>query len=341
MRNRIPIIIGIIVVAIAAWTVWRFAPHKASPPAARLQTVTVALDWTPNTDHTGMYVAQAKGWYKEQGIDLKILPYSSDVTSSTLLDTGKADVGIVSTEDIVSGQAKGHPLTAIGAVLQHNTSGLIVRADSGITTPKDLDGKTYGGWGSPLETAVVGAIIKNAGGQGTVKNVTLDVSAMPALESRKIDVVWVLAGWELIQAKRDGLANHFFPVTKYGIPDSPTLSFTVAPDKLKTQPNLLSRFMKATAQGYEYARQHPQESAQILIKGTPKGTFPDEGLVIESQSYVSTQYADAGGKWGTENATAWKNYTQFLLGAGTVTDASDKPVTTLNIPALYNNQFVQ
>jgi ABC-type nitrate/sulfonate/bicarbonate transport system substrate-binding protein len=306
----------------------------------KLTTMTLALDWTPNTNHTGIYVAMAKGWYQAQGINLKILPYSSSVSPDTLVSSGKADVGISSTEGIVADAATGQPVVSIAAIIQHNTSALVTRADSGLTRPRDLDGKVYGGFGAPYEAAVVGAIIRQDGGKGVFKNVTLDVDAMEALKSKRIDFVWIFEGWEGIQAQREGLKLNVFPITQYGIPDYYTPNIITGPAQIKKEPDLLHRFMKATAQGYEYARTHPQESAQMLINEAPKGTFPDTGLVFASQQYLSPRYADPGRKWGLQDAAAWHGYPEFMLKAGAILDASGKPVKSMNFDALYTNEFL-
>src|SRR5437660_11690960 len=216
----------------------------------QLTPMTLALDWTPNTNHTGIYVALAKNWYRDQRIDLKLLPYSSSVTPDTLVANGKADVGIGFTEGVVADAAVNQPVVSIAAIIQHNTSALVTLADSGITRPRDLSGKVYGGFGAPYESAVVGEIIKQDGGTGQFKNVTLNVDAMQALESRRIDFVWVFEGWEVIQAQRAGVKLHIFPITNYGVADYYTPNIITSPNEIKQKPDLLRRFIAATAKGY-------------------------------------------------------------------------------------------
>src|SRR5207302_6361447 len=155
--------------------------NKVAPQ--QLTTMNLALDWTPNTNHTGIYVALAQNWYRAEGIDLRLLPYSASVSPDVLVSTGKADVGVGFTEGIVADAAVGQPVVSIAAIIQRNTSALVTLADSGLTRPRDLDGKTYGGFGSPYESGVVGQVIKDDGGTGQFRNITLSVDAMQALES--------------------------------------------------------------------------------------------------------------------------------------------------------------
>ncbi|HEX4203631.1 MAG TPA: ABC transporter substrate-binding protein [Ktedonobacteraceae bacterium] len=347
-RTRLLLGIGlpvVLVVVVIVAFVWRGYATSASPATSSathqpLTSMTLALDWTPNTNHTGIYVALAKGWYRQQGIDLHILPYSSSVAPETLVSNGKADVCISATESEVSDAATGQPMVSIAAIIQHNTSELITLASSGLNRPRDLNGKIYGGGGAAYEPAVVGAIIRHDGGKGTFKNVTLSTDAMQALKDHRIDFVWIYQGWEGIQAQREGMQLNIFPITQHGIADYYTPTIATSPKEIKQKSDLLRRFMAATSQGYAYARTHAHEAAQMLIDGTPKGTFPDPGLVFASQNYLSPRYVDLGRKWGLQDAQAWHGYPQFMLDSGGITDASGKPVKSLNLDALYTNQFL-
>jgi ABC-type nitrate/sulfonate/bicarbonate transport system substrate-binding protein len=187
----------------------------------------------------------------------------------------------------------------------------------------------------------VGEIIKEDGGKGVFKNVTLDVDAMQALESHRIDFAWVFEGWEVIQAQRAGYRLNVFPITDYCVADYYTPNIITSPTEIKQKPDLLRKFMAATAHGYEYARTHPQESAQMLINEAPRGTFPDTGLVMASQNFLSPRYADPGRKWGLQDAAAWHGYPQFILNSNGVEDASGKPIHSLNFDALYTNAFLK
>src|SRR6266705_5755246 len=338
----IPVLLILLVVGAFLWQQRTSSAGTTLAPAGtqKLIPMRLALDWTPNTNHTGIYVALKKGWYRDAGIDLQLLPYSANISPDVLVSSGKADVGISSTEGIVADAAVGQPVVSIAAIIQHNTSALVTLASSGLTRPRDLDGKIYGGFGAPYEQPVVSLVIQKDGGKGQFKNVTLSVDAMQALESHRIDFVWVYEGWEVIQANRAGVKLNVFPITNYGVADYYTPTIITSPAEIKQKPDLLRRFMAATERGYEYARTHAQESAQILLKEAPKGTFPDPGLVLASQQFLSPRYADTGRKWGMQDAVAWHGYPQFILNSGGIDDASGKPVHNMNFDALYTNQFL-
>ncbi|MBO0779527.1 MAG: ABC transporter substrate-binding protein [Ktedonobacteraceae bacterium] len=351
MNNRIRLWIGItipvlLILIVSGIFFWRNASSGSGTTQPqgqqKLTKVRLALDWTPNTNHTGIYVALKQKWYQQQGIDLQILPYSSSVTPDTLVAQGNAEIGIGFTEGIVSDAAAKAPVVSIGAIMQHNTSALITLADSGINSPRDLDGKIYGGFGAPYEEPVISQVIKHDGGKGQFRNIPLDVDAVDALKAHRIDFAWVYQGWEVLQAEREGMKLNVFPIVNYGIPDYYTPLFIASQNEIKGQPDLLRRFMAATARGYEYAGSHPGEAAQMLIDTAPKGTFPDPGLVTASQTYVSPRYSDPGHKWGLQDAQVWHGYPEFILKSGGITDASGKVVTRLDtsIDDLYTNQFL-
>lgn len=341
----IPVIL-VIVIAAGYFLAQRPSNSTSANPSASTQSkqpltkMSLALDWTPNTNHTGIYVAQAKGWYRDQGIDLTLLPYSSSVIPDVLVSNGKADVGISSTESILSDAAVGQPVVSIGAIAQHNTSELSALASSGIKRPRDLDGKTYGAFGAPYESAVISQIIKHDGGKGNFKSIVLDIDPLQALQTHRVDFVWIFEGAEGIQAKYQGMKLVSFPIVDNGIADYYTPALISSPKEIQQKPDLLKRFMKATAQGYEYARTHAVESAKILMQQAPKGTFPNEQYVIESQQYLSPRYADSGRPWGLQDASAWEGYPSFMLSHGGVQDASGKTVTKMDLNTLYTNKFL-
>lgn len=304
------------------------------------ENISVVLDWTPNTNHTGLYVAIANNYFREENLEVKILPFSQNVSPDVLVSSGKADIGIGAVEGVVSDAVLGAPVVSIASITAHNTSALMVLESSGIKRPKDLSGKIYGGYGSPFEDAVVGQIIRKDGGNPNIKNITLTTEALKALETKKVDFIWGFLGWEEIQAKREGFNLKSFPVIDYGISDSYTPIYITSPKLIQEKPLLLKKFLKALSKGYNYAIENPKEAAKLLIAGNPEGTFPDEQLVFESQAYLSTKYKDNTEKWGFQKKEYWTDYSKFILGSGKLKDQNGKTVSTLDSSLLYSNDFL-
>lgn len=301
--------------------------------SSNLTPVSLALDYTPNTNHTGIYVAQQKGWYKDQGLNLSILPYSQNAAPEALVASGKADFAISYEESVTTARVSGQDLVSIAAIIQHNTSGLAVRADSGITSPAQLGGKVYGSFGDPFEPYVISDVIDCNGGNVTpdqIKNNSPVISddGLASLQTHKIDYVWIYYGWEGIEFQRHDLQFNYFPISNYCVPDYYTPVIITSGKFIHDHPDLVRKFMAATSQGFNYAIAHPDDAANILINAVPPGTFDDAGLVKQSQEYLSQQYAKDAPKWGEQTYDKWHNFPHFLFQTGKLTDANGKVVTT-------------
>lgn len=315
---------------------------STSGGAAKLDKVTLALDWTPNTNHTGIYVAMQKGWYRQQGIDLSLLPYSSSVAPETLVATDKADFGISFTEGVTAARAAGQPLVSVAAVIQHNTSALISLKSSGLDSVAKLAGKRYAGFGAPYEQPLIAQVLSCGGATSTsFQNVTTDVEPIAALKSGKFDFAWVYAGWEVVEAMRQGVQLNVFPITDYCIPDYYSPVIITSQQHVAGQGDLIKRFLKATAQGYTFAVQQPQQAADLLTAGAPKGTFDDAQLVLQSQQYLSPRYQADAKCWGNQTLDKWTNYPRFMYNHGAIQDANGNAVTMPpDYAAAFTDQFL-
>lgn len=310
--------------------------------AAPLQDMSLALDWTPNVNHIGIYVAQQQGWYAQAGIKLQILPYAS-TAPEVLVTAGRADVGVSSEDAVASAAASPAPVVSIAAILGHDTASFAVLAKSNIKRPRDLDGKIYAAFGAPYETPVIQRLIRSDGGKGVFKSPVLTAGGLPALLSGRVDFMWIFEGTEGVEAKRQRNPLRTFALTDYGVPDTYTPVLVADPKRLAKMTPRLKAFLSATARGYEYARAHPAEAAMLMLKALPKGTFPDPGVLTDGAVWLSTHnaYARPGQPWGAQSLKVWTDYPAFLLKAGAIQTPSGKPVTSLNYSKLFTNRLLR
>ena len=132
-----------------------------TPPTTKpLTTVTLILDWTPNTNHTGLFVAQEMGYFTKAGLDVKFVQPSSSGNVEQLVAAGKADFGVSFQEQVTTARANDVPILSLAAIIQHNTSGFASPTTKNILNAKDFEGKTYGGWGLPAEDAILKALMQ-------------------------------------------------------------------------------------------------------------------------------------------------------------------------------------
>lgn len=281
------------------------------------KAITVCLDWTPNTNHTGLYVAQAKGFYEEAGLDVTIVQPPED-GAVLMCASGQAQFAVGYQDTIVPSYTQENPLevTAVAALVQHNTSGIISRKGEGMDSPKGLEGKTYSTWESPIELATIKAVMEKDGGDysklNLIPNVITDEPG--ALKHKDTDAIWIFYGWGGINAELSGLEFDYFNFTdidKVFDYYSPTL---IANDAfLKDDPETAKAFLEATKKGYEFAVENPEEAAQMLIAGDTTGSLKDsEELVTESQKWISKQYIADAESWGVFDAERWDGFYKWL-----------------------------
>ena len=305
-----------------------------------LTKIKFALDWTPNTNHTGLYVAQQKGYFKAAGLDVEILPYNNS-SPDTLVSAGSADFGISFEDSYAVSKAAGANITSVMAVMQHWGTAVAVKADSGITSPKQLDGTTYGGFGVASEKPKMKKFIQDAGGKGDFKTVVLGTSAYDALYSGKVQFTEPFITWEAIEAKLKNEPLTMFNYTDYGFPDIYGVITIGNSSFLKKNPAVAKKFVSALQKGYEYAADNPADAAQVLIKANP-GAFTNTKLVTESQALYSKSYLkDASGKIGTQTLDMWTKYPTFLYDSGLLADSSGKKLTSVpDYQSWFTNQYL-
>jgi ABC-type nitrate/sulfonate/bicarbonate transport system substrate-binding protein len=318
---------------------------SASPSATvtpPLETVRLALDWTPNTNHTGFFVADAKGWYADSGVALKVIAYSN-TAPETLLTAGQANCGISFQDSLTFAVAAGAPIRSVMAILQHSASAIAVLASGPIARPRDLDGRTYGGFGYPADDPTIRVVIKHDGGKGVFKDATLNASAYEALYAKQVDFTIVFTAWEGIEASQRGIALRYFRATDYGFPDYYQVVLACNTDWLKKHADLARRFVAATVRGFELATSDPADAAAILIAKNPGIFDANPKLPQESAAYLAKSglYVNTGGLVGPQTLQQWTAYSSFLYREGLLSDANGTSLTAPpDYAALFTNEFL-
>lgn len=288
--------------------------NDATP--AETEKITFILDWTPNTNHTGLYVAQAEGYFAEQGLEVQIVQ-PADGTAEALVASGKGQFG-VSFQDTMAPALVGEsalPITAVAAILQHNTSGIVSRAGEGMDHPAGLEGHKYATWDLPVEQATIAQVMSADGGDFAKvelfpESVTDEVSA---LNSKMVDAIWVFEGWGKAACDVAGLDTDYFnfadidPVFDYYTP------VVIANNQfLEEHPETAKKFLAALAKGYEFAINDPDAAADILMEQVPE-LAANEQLVRASQRFLADQYQADAAQWGVMDAGRWSGFYQWLL----------------------------
>lgn len=322
--------LSVIVVAAAGCSGKKAAETQEKGQAALIKTA-IMLDWTPNTNHTGLYVALDKGFFHQQGLDVQILQ-SGDPGPAQLVAAGKVDFGVSYQEEVTNARAADIPIVSLAAVIQHNTSGFASLKKDGITGPKDLEGKRYGGWGSPAEHAVIEAVMKK-GGADPAKVQMIDIGAADffSVIGKEVDFTWIFYGWDGIQAELKGIPLNIMMLREF----DPALDYytplIIASEKtIAERPELAKKFIAAASQGYVWATEHPDEAAEILLKHAPE---LDAQLVKASQKWLSGQYKADASRRGWQEQGVWERYGAWMLEQKLL----DKPI---DASRAFTNEFL-
>ena len=291
----------------------------ASENGKELEKVTFVLDWTPNTNHTGLYAAQEMGYFEEAGLEVEIVQPPED-GAVVLVASGKAQFGI-SFQDSMAAALAGDdalPITAVASVIQHNTSGIISRAGEGMDTPKGMEGHTYATWNGAIELATLQEVVEADGGdfekvELIPSTVTDEVSA---LKTNSVDSIWIFYAWAGVKTELEGLDTDYFAFADIDtVFDYYTPVVIAGNEFLENQPNTARAFMEALSKGYQYAIENPKEAAEILCKAAPE---LDEELVLASQEYLADQYQADAEYWGQIDADRWNGFYEWVNENGLV-----------------------
>ena len=278
-------------------------------------TITIVLDWTPNTNHTGIYVALEKGYFKEAGLNVEVIQ-PPEGGAEALVASGKAQFG-VSCQDTLAPAFVGAsklPVTAVAAILQHNTSGIISRAGEGMDTPKGLEGKKYATWDLPVEKATIREVMKADEGDFNLvelipSTVTDEVSA---LQSKSVDAIWIYYGWAGVACQVVGLETDYFEFADIDpVFDFYTPVIIGNNEWLEKNRETAKAFLKALSKGYTDAVENPKEAADILMNAVPELKSNSE-LIYASQEYLAKEYIADATSWGEFDAERWAAFYNWL-----------------------------
>lgn len=296
--------------------------------------ITMMLDWTPNTNHTGIYVALVQGWYDDLGLSVDIVePTSGGVPQAVA--TGRAQFGISVQEEVIPAREQGIPIVSIAAIIKNNTTSLITLDEEKVNRPRDLEDKTYGGYGGALERALISTLVECDGGNSSkVKFVEVgNVDYLVGMKQNYYDFVWIFDGWDGIRYNNlvdsDISYLHFIDYVDC-IPDWYTPVIISSEELIANNPDVVHDFMNATARGYRFAIEKPLAAAQILLEKVPE---LDSDLTQNSAMYLAKHYTNNTSKWGYQEMEVWTRFESFLRKSGLTNNQID-------VSRAYSNEFL-
>jgi ABC-type nitrate/sulfonate/bicarbonate transport system substrate-binding protein len=293
--------------------------------------IIVMLDWTPNTNHLGLYAAQARGYYDEANLDVTIQP-AGDVQVEQVVATGRAQFGVSYQETFTYARAEGTPIVSLAAIIQHNTSGFAALADQHtLSSPADLAGLRYGGFGSAIERPIINSLVTCEGGEAdSVEVIDIGfVEPFPLLERDRIDFVWLFYGWDGIRGEQQGLELSLLMLNDYTecVPDYYTPILITNERLIEEQPDVVAAFVQATARGYADAIRDPEGAAELLLGAAPD---LDAALVQASAAWLADQFQADAPRWGEQRAEIWDAFTAYMVDNGALHEPIDSAAAFTN-----------
>ncbi len=298
-------------------------------PEPEMDRITISLDWAPNSNHSGLFVAKDRGFYRDEGLEVDIVQLTG---VEQMVASGQCHFGVSYQEAVTFARLENVPVVSLAAIVQHNSSGFASLKEKGITTPADFKGKRYGGWGSPMEEATIRALMEADGADySTVEILTTGVVDFFAASEKDADFSWIFFGWDGVAAELRGIELNYISLDDY----DPALDYytpvLITGEELRRDhPELVERFMRATARGYQVCIDDPAGAAEILLKNAPE---LDRDLVFASQEWLAGKYRDDAPAWGLQDRAVWERYARWLHERGLVAGM-------LEVDRAFTNEFL-
>jgi ABC-type nitrate/sulfonate/bicarbonate transport system substrate-binding protein len=303
---------------------------STTPTEAGPTPVTLMLNWTPNSQHAGIYLAAANGWYEEVGLDLTIVEPAA-AGADQVVGTGGAEFGVSQAESLLPARAAGIPIVSIATILPNNDSSFMALAESGIKRPRDFQDKVYGGYGGALETELLRTLVACDGGDpARIRMVEVgNIDYLAGMEQGRFDYVWVFEGWDALRAReieRRDINTVTFVDWPDCIPNWYTPLFITSESMLAQHPDTVRAFLDATARGYAAAIADSGAAADALLAAAPE---LDPALVRASAEYHAPKFVGEA-PWGSQDLEVWRHFADFLVKAGLLEAAIDPAAAFTN-----------
>jgi putative hydroxymethylpyrimidine transport system substrate-binding protein len=294
--------------------------------------VSVVLDWFPWSNHAGLFIAKDKGYFAAEGLDVDIHPPADPATILQTVAAGRDDFGINYQTGVLIARQEGVPVVSIAALVQHPLNSVMTLQDSGIAEPKDLAGKTIGWPGIPDNEPLLDTMLKSQGlSLSDVELVNVGFDLVPALIGKKVDAI-VGAYWvhESISAVNQGFPVNIMRMEQHGVPDFYELVLVTNEEKIKENPEMVERFVRAVTRGYQDAIDDPQGAVELL-----KRVRPEVDLAIESPGVdmLAPLWDTDQGVFGWQDEARWVEFAAWMDEAGLLSGTGD-------VNAAFDNSFV-
>ncbi len=296
------------------------------------QSVTLTLDWYPNADHAGIYVAQERGLFEDAGLEVEIRQPSDPSAVLQLVAAGRSEFGVSYENEVTAATARAVPVTSVMAIMQEPLNSIISLKESGIESPEDLAGKKIGYAGQTFGTAVVDTVLEEAGEDpGSVEKVNVGYDLRPALTSGRVDAI-VDAYWniEAVELAQEGFETNVIKLPEVGVPNYNELVVATSDSYAEENPETVRGFVGALAEGHRIAAEDPAAARDALLAANEE---LDPEVATETLELTVPIFVGEGGRVGYQDPEEWRAYVDWAVENGVL----PRPV---EVNAAMTNEFL-
>ena len=287
-----------------------------------LREINVVLDWYPNAIHTFIYTAIERGYYAEEGLDVKVRFPANETDGITLVAAGKAELGVYYQHDAVQAVANQKVgVKSIGAICQAPLNVIVSMKDKNVNSPKDFVGKTVGYGGTVLSEALVRSMMKNVGEDPeSVNLLNVGFDLMSSMTTGQVDAtIGCLVNHEIPQMEEEGFEVSWFPLTDYGVPNFYEVCFLANTRMIDAEPEVLAGFLRASKKGFDDFKADPDATLKILLDNQSAENFPLSPTVEEKSAATLLPLMEtADAPFLSQSEEVWQNTIDWMFDEGMI-----------------------
>jgi putative hydroxymethylpyrimidine transport system substrate-binding protein len=279
------------------------------------------LDWYPNAVHSFLYVAEEKGYFKEEGIELDIKFPASPTDPINLAAAGKVTMGITYQPDVILAKSEQDiGIKSVGVLVRSPLNHLVFLKESGIKSPKDLEGKTLGYSGNPLNETFIKTMMAADGAdfnKVTMADVGFELNS--SLISKKAEaVIGAYINHEVPLLEHEGFPTGYINPTDYGVPSFYELIVVTSDESWKKDQKNIEAFWRAAGRAFEDMEKDPEEALSILLKHQDEANFPLIEEVERESLSILLPKMKAPGTFGKQDEETWKVTADWMKENGLI-----------------------
>ncbi|PID13932.1 ABC transporter substrate-binding protein [Sporosarcina sp. P34] len=316
MKKRLFLSITLLLLLLAGCTNDAPTTEQKETPSNEMKKVSIMLDWYPNAVHSYLYVAQEKGYFNEENVEVDIQFPANPTDPMNLTAAGKVTLGLYYQPDVILAQANENiPVKAIASIVREPLNYTVMLDESSIQSPKDLEGKTIGYPGIPLNESLIKTMVTNDGGDyDKINMIDVGFELESSLVSKRVDAVTgTFINHEVPVMDSKGFKTRYFNPVDYGVPNYSEIVLLTSNDTWDKEQDAIQAFWRAAQKGYEFMVEQPEEALDLLLNNQDQANFPlDKAIETESLQILLPKMDTNGEAFGALDETSWEDVRDWL-----------------------------